>query len=58
MSDQIKRCPFCGREPEVIKVEPFGEYYIACRSMYCVEQRHLYCSRQAAIKAWNRRIGK
>ena len=54
--EEISRCPFCGREPELIKLDTgIGEYFIACKSMYCVEQKHVYMSKQAAIKAWNRR---
>lgn len=53
--EKPKPCPICGREPELIKVDPFCEYYIACPSIYCIEQRHIYRNKQSAIKAWNRR---
>ena len=57
---ELKPCPFCGRDPVVEVLESYGcmkDYYVSC-VWNCVEQKHLYKSRAAAIKAWNRRKGK
>lgn len=52
----VKPCPLCGRKPEVVELDK-RNYFIRCGSRYCVEQRHCYVSRAAAVKAWNRRKG-
>ena len=57
MSDKTPLpCPFCGKEPEIVKIENYGrdDWYITCKPL-CIEQKHLYSSKAAAIKAWNRR---
>ena len=51
---QLKPCPFCGRVPEIHEVEDH-EYFISCRSSYCIEQRHCYRSLRSAVEMWNRR---
>ena len=54
---KLKPCPFCGKDPEIIKLENYGkdDWYVQCNNRYCVEQKHLYSSKNAAIKSWNRR---
>ena len=53
----LKPCPFCGKIPvlNVLKGSNFNEYYVECKSRYCIEQKHCYRTRKAAIDAWNRR---
>ena len=53
--NDLKKCPFCGRAPQLNFLEDYGDYYVSCRSRTCVEQKHCYRSKSAAIKAWNRR---
>ena len=52
--DELKPCPFCGSKPIINVVRPY-EFFISCKRIYCVEQKHLYATRASAIKAWNRR---
>lgn len=49
---ELKPCPFCGGKAEM---EDVGRlYFVRCRRCG-VNQDHLYHSKQAAVKAWNRR---
>lgn len=51
---ELKRCPFCGGIAYMIDLTDFRQYYVRCNKCK-VEQGHLYNSKNAAIKAWNRR---
>ncbi|MBQ6969820.1 MAG: Lar family restriction alleviation protein [Synergistaceae bacterium] len=55
---QLKPCPFCGRNVELISShEGLGvrDIYVRCAS--CGEQRRLlYKTHEEAIDAWNRRV--
>ena len=56
--EQIKACPFCGREAKLIDCDIYPQWFIRCTYKFCcVEQAHCYATKQAAIKAWNRRAG-
>ena len=55
----LKPCPFCGRIPE-IQITDVGpgkgrEAWISCKGPYCIEQKHVYATKKAAVDAWNRR---
>ena len=56
MSENLKPCPFCGGEAELV-IENHREYpstyYVACKSR-CLRQ-YSYNVKGMAIKAWNRR---
>ena len=63
MSEELKRCPFCGSEAELFKVEKMGAtspddeleaYYIVCS--HCSVQIRLTGELSDAIAEWNRRV--
>lgn len=56
IADELKPCPFCGKKALLIPLEHYREWFVACSSRYCVEQKHAYKSKRAAIKAWNKRV--
>ena len=56
---EMKACPFCGREATMIDCETYPRWFIKCSYRYCgVEQPRCYATKEAAIKAWNRRTRK
>lgn len=50
---ELKKCPFCGGEAELIELSN-RDYYVQCRKCKA-EQGKVYRAKQTAIKAWNRR---
>ena len=62
MSEDLKRCPFCGAEAEIIGGE--GEFNVRCSNYTDVNGNDcalamgtvFYDTREKAIKAWNRRF--
>lgn len=48
--NELKPCPFCGRKPE-LRHDDDGFSYIVCANDNC------YVNDNAAIMAWNRRVG-
>lgn len=58
---ELKPCPFCGGEAEVVERQPFEwcdrVYYVRCRSMKCDNRTGIEERKKEAIKVWNRRAG-
>lgn len=54
--DEIKKCPFCGINPIVIK-QPDGYKRIKCNNPDCwiMPATDLYSKLETAIEAWNER---
>lgn len=49
-------CPFCGRNPEVIRAAGFGTYTVRCSNQYCAARPSVTGgSRRVATLMWNRR---
>ena len=56
MSTKLKPCPLCGHRAEIDSSEDFG---IVCTNEdECGVKIFDFVSEQAAIKAWNRRVGE
>lgn len=56
MAKELKPCPFCGREAEVLAHIIYGHtkgYVARCKKGCC--ELKMYTSKQNAEKAWNRR---
>lgn len=62
VNEQLKSCPFCGREATV-KIDPFGEkdtdgrrwmFTVSCNS--CCASTGVCWSIEMAAELWNRRI--
>lgn len=57
MSEELKPCPFCGGEAELLETKDFkGQTFSAC--IMCRECECITChfaSKSTAIEAWNRR---
>ena len=51
---ELKRCPFCGRRPE-LRHDKDGFSYIVCANDGCYVRTDGHLNDEAAIKAWNRR---
>lgn len=63
MSEELKSCPFCGGESEVIKGHERATsremrlfYRVFCRA--CQVRQLFHRSRKSAITAWNTRAGE
>ena len=57
-TNELKPCPFCGGEGEMIENFLFGKavgYMVGCKNCWC--ELRIYTSKQNAVKAWNRRKG-
>ena len=53
---ELKPCPFCGKEAELIDCEVRPRWFVKCSNKYCgAEQGYTYVDKKSAIKAWNRR---
>ena len=55
--NELKPCPFCGRKPE-LRRDDDGFSYIVCANDNCYVRTDGHLNDNAAIKAWNRRVGK
>ena len=51
---EIKPCPFCGGEAEIVKMEFEDEIFIRCAD--CLVEIPWYPGRKKAIEAWNKRV--
>ena len=53
----LRHCPFCGREPELLKIEGSVPLYaVKCRTTRChASIGREYTSAEEAIRSWNRR---
>lgn len=56
-TNELKPCPFCGRKPE-LRHDDDGFSYIVCANDNCYVRNDGYLNDNAAIKAWNRRVGE
>ena len=55
MEKEIKKCPFCGGEAEIVEDKNHISF-IRCKRLCC---RTYFCgSPKVAIKAWNSRSGR
>lgn len=57
MSEELKKCPFCGGEAEVYEQkhrEYPSTYYVRCKG-FCIKQQD-YNEKSRAVFAWNRRV--
>ena len=54
---ELKPCPFCGRNPE-LRRDDDGFSYIVCANDGCYVRTDGHLNDNAAIKAWNRRVGE
>lgn len=52
---KLKPCPFCGNFSGYIVHQPKGMWKVSC-SHGCVEQSAWFFTKDAARKAWNRRM--
>lgn len=54
---KLKPCPFCGGEPEIVKVQNKGQkFYVSwadCTQCRC--STPLFSTRREVVAAWNRR---
>lgn len=58
---ELKPCPFCGGEGEVVATKAFewcdNVYIVRCASDYCkVNPSVTSIEKKEAIEAWNRRV--
>lgn len=55
---ELKRCPFCGREAELLKIESDGEFYVRCCNGDCdvIPTTWTYKTETEAVNAWNNRV--
>ena len=58
---ELKRCPFCGGEARLQKINKHGAYYVICKTCGCrtPKYQHRFTSKEErqedAIEAWNTR---
>lgn len=50
---ELKKCPFCGGEAEIVKESDYA-YFIKCKRR-CL-MTYSFKSPEQAIEAWNRRV--
>lgn len=56
--EELKPCPFCGGEAEIVDIDPTPHYvaethWVACKE--CKASTNYSKNRDKAIEAWNRR---
>ena len=61
MSEELKKCPFCGSKAYAYKSKNFlGQEYwgIECESNECIVHTMVadYSTKEEAIEAWNKRV--
>lgn len=54
--DELKPCPFCGKEAQLDK-DSYGYYEVGCYNYGCQVQpfTEIFDTKREAIRAWNRR---
>ena len=61
MMEELKTCPFCGKEGEMIRVPHYSRgtlsytYYVKCEYT-CCRLMSPYISESQAAEAWNNRV--
>ena len=53
LNDELKPCPFCGKEPKINQSEFSHRYWVACEDCCCLNK--VFYTKDEAIKAWNSR---
>ena len=52
---ELKWCPFCGKQPEIM--EGYSDWFVGCFNSMCAFQpSERFGSKKLAIKVWNTRI--
>ena len=55
MEEQLKTCPFCGSEAEIVR-NGSGGYFVRCTNKQCAAKTRLYHENEAGARiAWNKR---
>lgn len=57
MTEQLKTCAHCGKNPE-LKDENLNGYYLYFVDCNCGMQTSFYVNKQQAVNIWNTRIEK
>ena len=59
MEEEMKPCPFCGKEATMDRVLGIAcghkWWWVRCSDIRCIRQPIQYETRKAAVAAWNRR---
>jgi len=62
-NDNIKCCPFCGNNAQLIARPIFNEYFIMCTNLQCkaeigifVNNNKVGFTKEQVLYAWNKRI--
>ena len=55
MEEQLKKCPFCGAEAEIVR-NGSGSYFVRCTNKQCAAKTRLYHENETGARmAWNKR---
>ena len=58
MFEELKRCPFCGAEAELVRNSGWS-YFVRCINKQCAAKTRLYHENENGARlAWNRREGR
>ena len=53
--DELKRCPFCGAEAEIVR-NSSGSYFVRCTNKQCAAKTRLYHENETGARmSWNKR---
>lgn len=54
---ELKPCPFCGSEAEILFIDDSGVIIIRCTNLKtCRISQTWFCAEEEAIEGWNRRV--
>ena len=53
MSEELKPCPFCGKDEANFTTDKWGNYYVECE--YCGAQTNPYDDKEIVIEEWQTR---